>query len=168
MSDKFWIANNICQAGCAVQQRVAVWVSKKPDERQVAKPEPKKLQANQPPGPAAASLQTTTQMNREAYVDESLGAHKEIGFNAGTHRDEIRMPYDDFVRLGKPRFSRVSEFAACPALSAGRMARSGTKAFLRCRFLSSLGYALQEYATPLLQETEGEAKERQQAMPAPV
>lgn len=43
-----------------------MWGSKKPDEQQVAKPEPKKLQANQPPGPAAASLQGTTQMNREA------------------------------------------------------------------------------------------------------
>lgn len=37
------------------------------------------------------------------YVDESLGAHKAIVFNAGTHRHAIRMEYDDFVSLAKPR-----------------------------------------------------------------
>ena len=40
--------------------------------------------------------------NFPVYVDESLGAHKAIVFNAGTHRDPIRMRYDDFVRLAKP------------------------------------------------------------------
>jgi hypothetical protein len=43
-----------------------MWGSKKPDGRQTAKPEPKNLQANQPPGPAVASLQGTTQRNKEA------------------------------------------------------------------------------------------------------
>jgi len=37
------------------------------------------------------------------YVDESLAADEAIVFNAGTHRDAIRMRYDDFVRLAKPR-----------------------------------------------------------------
>jgi Ala-tRNA(Pro) deacylase len=36
------------------------------------------------------------------YVDESLAADEEIVFNAGTHRDAIRMKYADFVRLAKP------------------------------------------------------------------
>jgi Ala-tRNA(Pro) deacylase len=36
------------------------------------------------------------------FVDESLAADKEIIFNAGTHRDAIRMTYDDFVSLAKP------------------------------------------------------------------
>ena len=36
------------------------------------------------------------------YADESLAADKEIIFNAGTHRDAIRMNYEDFVRLAKP------------------------------------------------------------------
>jgi Ala-tRNA(Pro) deacylase len=36
------------------------------------------------------------------YADESLAADKEILFNAGTHRDAIRMSYDDFVRLARP------------------------------------------------------------------
>jgi len=42
-------------------------------------------------------------------VDESLAADKEITFNAGTHRDAIRMIYDDFVSLTKPT---VCSFAA--------------------------------------------------------
>jgi Ala-tRNA(Pro) deacylase len=37
------------------------------------------------------------------YVDESLAADEAIVFNAGTHRDAIRIRYDDFVRLAKPR-----------------------------------------------------------------
>jgi len=37
------------------------------------------------------------------YVDESLAADEAIVFNAGTHRDAIRMRYDDFVRLARPR-----------------------------------------------------------------
>ena len=36
-------------------------------------------------------------------VDGSLAADEEIVFNAGTHRDAIRMRYDDFVRLAKPK-----------------------------------------------------------------
>jgi Ala-tRNA(Pro) deacylase len=36
------------------------------------------------------------------YVDEKLAADDEIVFNAGTHRDAIRMRYDDFARLAHP------------------------------------------------------------------
>ncbi len=36
------------------------------------------------------------------FVDESLAADKEIIISAGTHRDAIRMTYDDFVSLAKP------------------------------------------------------------------
>jgi len=43
------------------------------------------------------------------YVDESLIADKEIVFNAGTHRDAVRMNFDDFVSLARPR---VCSFAA--------------------------------------------------------
>ena len=42
------------------------------------------------------------------YVDESLSVDKEIIFSAGTHRDAIRMNYDDFVKLARPT---VSSFA---------------------------------------------------------
>ena len=41
--------------------------------------------------------------NLPVYVDESLAAVEEIVFNAGTHRDAIRMRYDDFVRLARPK-----------------------------------------------------------------
>ena len=37
------------------------------------------------------------------YVDESLARDKEVVFNAGTHRDAVRMAYEDFVRLAKPK-----------------------------------------------------------------
>ena len=43
-----------------------MWGRKKPDERQAAKPEPKYLQGHQPPKPPAASLQETSQVNKEA------------------------------------------------------------------------------------------------------
>jgi len=41
--------------------------------------------------------------NLAVYVDESLSADEAIVFNAGTHRDAIRMRYDDFVHVAKPR-----------------------------------------------------------------
>ena len=40
--------------------------------------------------------------NLRVYVDESLAADENIVFNAGTHRDAIRMRYLDFARLVKP------------------------------------------------------------------
>lgn len=36
------------------------------------------------------------------YVDESLAADEEIVFNAGTHRDAVRMRYADFLNLAHP------------------------------------------------------------------
>lgn len=42
------------------------------------------------------------------YVDEKLAADAEIVFNAGTHRDAIRMRYEDFARLAQPT---VGDFA---------------------------------------------------------
>ena len=41
--------------------------------------------------------------NLPVYVDESLAADGTIVFNAGTHHDAIRIRYDDFVRLAKPK-----------------------------------------------------------------
>jgi Ala-tRNA(Pro) deacylase len=43
------------------------------------------------------------------YVDKSLAADDVIVFNAGTHRDAIRMRYDDFVRLAKPRVCSLAQ-----------------------------------------------------------
>ena len=42
------------------------------------------------------------------FVDESLAADREIIFNAGTHRDAIRMNYYDFVRLAKPTVCSIA------------------------------------------------------------
>jgi Ala-tRNA(Pro) deacylase len=43
------------------------------------------------------------------FVDETLAEDKEIAFNAGTHRELIRMSFEDFRRLVKPT---ILNFAA--------------------------------------------------------
>lgn len=53
--------------------------------------------------------------NMAVYVDESLAADKEIAFNAGTHRELIRIAYEDFNRLVQPM---VCQFAAGSMASA--------------------------------------------------
>ena len=40
------------------------------------------------------------------FADESLTRDKEIAFNAGTHRELIRMSWDDFMRLAEPAIGR--------------------------------------------------------------
>ncbi len=50
----------------------------------------------------------------KTFVDAALAEDKDIAFNAGTHRDLVRMSYEDFVRLVHPtvvRFSFVSRAA---------------------------------------------------------
>jgi Ala-tRNA(Pro) deacylase len=39
----------------------------------------------------------------EVYVSEELAANQEIAFNAGSHVEAIRMNYDDFEKLVKPK-----------------------------------------------------------------
>ena len=51
------------------------------------------------------------------YVDESLTSIREVTFNAGTHRDLLRMDWSDLVRLVEPTIvqitrARVAETAA--------------------------------------------------------
>ncbi|HYN14913.1 MAG TPA: YbaK/EbsC family protein, partial [Terriglobales bacterium] len=36
------------------------------------------------------------------FVDESLTRDKEIAFNAGSHRELMRLAYEDFEKLVKP------------------------------------------------------------------
>lgn len=38
----------------------------------------------------------------DAFVDESLAEDREISFNAGTHRELVRMRFEDFERLAQP------------------------------------------------------------------
>jgi len=47
------------------------------------------------------------------YADESLAGDRAILFNAGTHRDAIRMSYPDFARLAEPQ---ICSFAARPGV----------------------------------------------------
>ena len=49
--------------------------------------------------------------NLSVYVDQALAADEEIVFNAGTHRDAIRMGYRDFERLAKPKVCAFAEKA---------------------------------------------------------
>jgi len=50
------------------------------------------------------------------YADENLERDKEIAFNAGTHRELIRMAWDDYKRLVQPK--RISFAAGRPAEAA--------------------------------------------------
>ncbi len=43
------------------------------------------------------------------YAEESLEKDKEIAFNAGTHRELIRMSWEEYKRLVQPR---IAQFAA--------------------------------------------------------
>lgn len=45
----------------------------------------------------------------KVYVDNSLKKDDEIGFNAGTHSELIKMRYKDFESLAKPIFGDFSE-----------------------------------------------------------
>lgn len=42
------------------------------------------------------------------YVDTALARDPEIVFNAGTHRDTIRMRYEDFARLVEPEVTDLA------------------------------------------------------------
>ena len=42
------------------------------------------------------------------FADESLTRDKEIAFNAGSHLELIRMAWDDFEKLVKPRIARFA------------------------------------------------------------
>lgn len=48
-------------------------------------------------------------------ADESLTQDREIVFNAGSHRELIRMAWDDYVRLAKPTIVRLTAEAAAAA-----------------------------------------------------
>ena len=46
--------------------------------------------------------------NMEVFVAESLSEDEEFTFNAGTHRELIKMSYKDFERLVKPKVGKFS------------------------------------------------------------
>ena len=49
----------------------------------------------------------------EVYVDEEIARHSHIVFQAGNHKEAVRMSYADYERLAKPV---VGEFAGRAAL----------------------------------------------------
>ncbi len=49
--------------------------------------------------------------NLPVYVDKRLTEQPEIVFNAGSHTETIRMKYDDFARLVKPKIVETARFA---------------------------------------------------------
>ena len=44
----------------------------------------------------------------DVFADDSLEADKEIAFNAGTHRELIRMAWVDYIRLVEPKVTRFA------------------------------------------------------------
>ena len=44
----------------------------------------------------------------EVYVEEALSKDKMIAFNACTHSELIKMAYEDFARVVKPKMVRIS------------------------------------------------------------
>jgi len=42
------------------------------------------------------------------YAEESLSLDKEIAFNAGSHRELVRLAWEDFEKLVQPRLIRVA------------------------------------------------------------
>jgi len=44
----------------------------------------------------------------DVFVDESLTRDKEIAFNAGSHRELIRLAYEDFARVVQPKVLRFA------------------------------------------------------------
>lgn len=44
----------------------------------------------------------------EVYAEESLSEDREIAFNAGSHSELIKLSYQDFERLVKPKIVRIS------------------------------------------------------------
>jgi Ala-tRNA(Pro) deacylase len=46
---------------------------------------------------------------QRVFVDQALAAEEEIVFNAGTHRDAVRMRYADFAAIARPVVGRFAE-----------------------------------------------------------
>ncbi len=53
-------------------------------------------------------------------VDRGLGEAEEMAFNAGSHTDTIKLRYEDFARLVKPKVGVFSQPAEKPAARKGK------------------------------------------------
>ena len=52
------------------------------------------------------------------FADQSLTRDKEIAFNAGTHRELVRLGFDDFVRLVNPKIASFATGRSRPTAAA--------------------------------------------------
>ena len=43
------------------------------------------------------------------FADEALSRDKEIVFNAGSHRELVRLAWEDFERLVQPKVMKLAE-----------------------------------------------------------
>jgi len=59
------------------------------------------------------------------YVDEMLTRDEEIAFNAGSHRELVRMSYRDFARLVTPRVLKIVRKTGAELMAEDRL--SGAK-----------------------------------------
>jgi Ala-tRNA(Pro) deacylase len=59
--------------------------------------------------------------HQPVFIDRSLTTGREIAFNAGSHREAIRMPYVEFERLVRPT---VAAFGTQPRATTRRGART--------------------------------------------
>jgi Ala-tRNA(Pro) deacylase len=51
----------------------------------------------------------------DIFADESLAKDNEIAFNAGSHRELIRLAWEDFAKLVKPQMVQVTKSKAAEA-----------------------------------------------------
>jgi Ala-tRNA(Pro) deacylase len=54
------------------------------------------------------------------YVDDRLSHEKEIAFNAGSHRELVRLNYSEFERLQHPKVLHIASQTAAEKLEEGR------------------------------------------------
>ena len=57
-------------------------------------------------------------------VDQGLGEAEEMAFNAGSHTDTIKLRYEDFARLVKPKVGEFSQPVGGPAAGKGKKKRA--------------------------------------------
>jgi Ala-tRNA(Pro) deacylase len=51
----------------------------------------------------------------DVFADEALAKDKEIAFNAGSHRELIRLAWEDFAKLVNPQMLRLTKCKAAQA-----------------------------------------------------
>jgi Ala-tRNA(Pro) deacylase len=53
--------------------------------------------------------------NMDVFADLTLARNREIAFNAGSHKELIRLDYEDFARLAKPKLIRLAALGGARA-----------------------------------------------------